>query len=197
MYKGILYVASNEIIQEAIISARQIRKQMDNPNITVITDELKSENDCFDKVIVEENFHSDWRVKPEKIPDSPYDRTIYLDSDTYVTEDISDMYNILNEFDIAVSREPMGITRTVDELPRAFPEFNTGIMLFENNENTRSLFDTWRKIYQDRQERMDQPSFRKALYESDVAFTSLPPEYNCRWSVAGMVSDELKIFVRV
>jgi hypothetical protein len=65
------------------------------------------------------------------------------------------MYNILNEFDIAVSREPMGITRTVDELPRAFPEFNTGIMLFENNENTRSLFDTWRKIYQDRQERMD------------------------------------------
>jgi hypothetical protein len=41
---------------------------MDNPNITVITNELKLENDCFDKVIVEENFHSDWRVKPEKIP---------------------------------------------------------------------------------------------------------------------------------
>jgi len=57
MYNGILYVASNEIIQEAIISARQIRNQMDNPNITIITDELKSENDCFDKVIVEENFH--------------------------------------------------------------------------------------------------------------------------------------------
>jgi len=28
----------------------------------------------------------------------------------------------------------------------------------------------------------------------DVAFTSLPPEYNCRWSVAGVVSDEVKIF---
>ena len=39
----------------------------------------------------------------------------------------------------------------------------------------------------------DQPSFRKALYESSLRLATLPPEYNCRLPFPGFLHDPVRI----
>ncbi|MGD1716608.1 hypothetical protein [Dapis sp. BLCC M172] len=39
----------------------------------------------------------------------------------------------------------------------------------------------------------DQPSFREALYHSNLRVATLIPEYNCRFVMAGYVDREVKI----
>ena len=57
-------------------------------------------------------------------------------------------------------------------------------MVFNKNEKTSEFIQDWINIYKEFKEqnltRKDQPSFRKALYNSTLRFYILPPEYNLR-----------------
>ena len=194
MDKGILYIASKKVIEEAERSAINARDKMDGISISVITDAEGFDKSHFYDVTIKNGMYNDWRAKPNNIVETPYDHTIYLDSDTFVTGDIRPVFELLSEFDISIAQEPMGKTRDIDDIPDSFPEFNSGVMVFRNNPKVMELFEKWNSIYQDRKERMDQPALREALFKTNIEMTVLPPEYNCRWSVAGIVSDEVKIY---
>ena len=56
-------------------------------------------------------------------------------------------------------------------------------MVFNNSEQVQDLFKKWKLYYYDylvKTNGWDQPSFRVALWESQVQLCHLPPEYNIR-----------------
>jgi hypothetical protein len=217
--RGVVYIAIGEqYLREATVSATSVAEYNQEVDICIITsgsaaDEVRS--DVFDRVIAidDEELRRDIRDKVYNIRQAPYEKNLYLDTDTIVLGDISPVFESLGRFDITAAHAPY-TTVTVDGVPDAFRELNTGVVGFVSNERTSTFFDDWTRIYDDQIESgrpgervpiegksgledigfgrlHDQASFREALFEGDVRFTALPREYNFRHS--GRAHGEVKI----
>jgi hypothetical protein len=141
---------------------------------------------------------------------SPYDRTLFLDTDIYVCEDISDLFALLDEFDIGVAHAPFRTVYRIPGVPSCFPEFNTGVVLFKKSAKVTEFFMNWLTFYKRDLNRdvewlhplgedlfpgdlTDQPAFREALYRSRLRIATLPSEYNCRFNFPGFVQEKVRI----
>jgi|GEM_PF-742127 len=202
--RGVLYIAMGDgFFKEAELSAESLKKHNPELETCLITDEER-ESEFFDQIKIEEpNKGSD---KIQYIDRSPFDQTLFLDTDTLIVDNITELFTLLEEFDIAMSQNPMRVSNNnftgekndFKNIPVAFPELNGGIILFQNNEKFRQYSENVREFYRERQEEygekvMEQPVFRKELYESDLRLMILPPEYNCRLNYGGVVSEKVKI----
>lgn len=77
------------------------------------------------------------------------------------------------------------------------PEYNTGVVAYGNDDVLREFTRSWDVIYgnlYDGRNSQNQPSFRKALYESDLRIATLPPEYNLMLRYPGHAIGEVKLF---
>lgn len=119
----------------------------------------------------------------------PYAEFVFLDTDTYVVADLSEVFQLLAHFDFAGHQLFEGHDSPIPGVPDAFPEFNTGVMAFRRSPALEAFFDRWGALYDgfrapDRPDRdvyanvTDQKSHRLALYESGLRFAVLGPEYN-------------------
>jgi hypothetical protein len=140
---------------------------------------------------------------------TPYEKTIYLDCDTYVAskDGILDLFSVAEEYDVAGSIDSgrklgssRGIEPVPDELqsiPNAFSWINTGVLAYKKKNNVLQFINKWEHYHEEfrsnlgLEELNDQAAFRYALYHSDLRHATLPPEYNFRtpWpqSVRGRV----------
>ena len=114
---------------------------------------------------------------------APWERCLFLDTDTRVCGDLSDGFALLDRFDFAWQHGYGGHHYQVPGVPSSFPEVNSGVLFWRKNERTAALFARWRELYdsldQSRETRTwDQKSLRVALWESDVRFVDLPSIYN-------------------
>ncbi len=186
--KGLLYAATGiRYVEEAIKSAGSYKRAMPNIPITIFTDhpEIASNEACFDTC---ERIESPAHGPSDKffaLQHSPYDRTVFVDTDTWCLDQCEELFRILDRFEFAAAHAPIRAMNFVPKgVPRCFPELNTGVLAFRQSKAVKELFSEWDKIYRDFQERKqinrDQLSFRKALYFSNVNLTILPPEYNLR-----------------
>jgi hypothetical protein len=192
--KGVLYIASGaEYIEQARQSAEAL-KATNNLPITLVCDRSVS-HECFDTVVEETGFQYHYGDSVLKIPELPYERTMLLDTDTRVCGDLTEAFTLLDQFDIAAATVADD-EFSVSSVPNSsFPEYNTGIICF-NRQNTAEFVAEWKSIYREYLEdgiRMNQPSFREALYESDLRIATLPTEYNCRVNFGGYLTNEVKI----
>lgn len=193
MESGILYIARNQYVEEAIVSAKQARSEMGDINIAIITNQELDHN-IFDKII-QKNLDSDVSNKVFNLDKTPFEKTIFLDTDIYVNSDIRDIFELLDTFDIAASISQIRNEHEVSN--DAFPEFNTGVIAYRDNKKISKFQDRWAEIYnRDKDEEIiaDQPRFREALLSSDLKISPLPREYNCRFGHAGQLCGEVKIF---
>ena len=130
------------------------------------------------------------RPKVEYISQSPFKNTVYLDSDTFINENITDLFQLLSKYDFggafcnARKRENYSnLIIKYKNIPYSFSEINTGVMFFNNSLKVKNLFKKWKEYYYDYikiTNGWDQPSFRVAFWESDVKLCHIPPEYNIR-----------------
>ena len=115
---------------------------------------------------------------------TPFEETLFLDTDTYLCEAVPEIFEILERYDIAMAHAPMRQTGSVD-VPASFPEFNSGVIAYRMNDRTRSLLENWARFYEEQVSRTgqldDQPALRRALWHSDAKIAVLPPEYNFRF----------------
>jgi hypothetical protein len=206
MKKGILYIAIGEdFVDEAKTSVGSVRRHMGDIPIAIVTDSTDYNLEPFDHHILIDNTEQietkdriwlwDTTIKPEY---SPFEKTLYLDTDTYLCDDVSEMFGLLDQYDLAIARTPE--QDTVSTLPEPWHHYNTGVVAYRDSEAANRLFNKWSRIFQHREKTqddpIDQPSFAEALYLTDIRWFTLPQRYNIRYSErgrSGFIADDPKI----
>lgn len=193
--KGVVYIATGDNCRnEALVSARSLKATNPDLKVCLFTDVIVTELSAyFDIVRIIESPGKGSSNKVYYITETPFDYTVFLDSDTLVLESIEDLFEPLDRFDFGASVE---VARgywydnktTWSSIPRSFPELNSGVFVFRKNEKVKQLFADWIKYYNESQvwqsvaspgRVWDQPSLRKAIYEnSAIRVFSIPNEYN-------------------
>ncbi|EAR50101.1 hypothetical protein OG2516_06509 [Oceanicola granulosus HTCC2516] len=130
------------------------------------------------------------RSKVDCLPETPFARTLYVDTDTLALADIRPVFALLDRFDVAICHIPMwqrpNQNRTWrHELPYAFPQMNGGVILYRADGRARALLESWRETYHvARAEagiRSDQITLREAIWQADdLRLYILPPQWNKR-----------------
>jgi hypothetical protein len=197
---GFCYVADCEAyIDEAMQSIASLRAQMPDVPVAIVTQRhlFRDEPSVTDWVEIQQA-----RKGPIVKTDArlaPYERVIFLDSDTLIIDDLTGIFELLENFDFACAHEPNGHPEYGLEsgVPRVFLEPNTGVFAFRKSRATEQLFENWLAEYDALHEKIgvanDQPSLRIALWKTDsVRHLGLAREYNlithANCSVSGRVA---------
>ncbi|MFB6295058.1 MAG: glycosyltransferase [Candidatus Nanohaloarchaea archaeon] len=206
MSQGIVYYAVGEVyVDQMKTAARQAKNVMPDTPITVFTDASVDE-DFIDDVRRIETPEHPLLDYIHRLQESPYERTLFLDTDTYLVDDVSHLFDLLDRFDLAVAptetrlRADDKYSEDVrEDVPLCFPEFNTGVILYKT-EAVEELFDDWYRRYETylenydgRSVKHDQPMFSEALYHSDTRYATLTEEYNCTYPNLGYVQGKVRI----
>jgi len=182
---GVLYIATGRRhLDEMLGSARSVRRHLPGVPIVLYTDQGDLPDGVFDEVRrIEQPRHS-FIDKIAPLCETPFERTIFLDTDTLVCGPVLDLFEILDRFDLALAQAPYRHDRPF-VTPNCFVEMNTGVLAYRRTPEMIALFRDWLRLYEKEvveTGRMDsdQPAFREALYRSPISFATLPPEYNLR-----------------
>ena len=188
--EGYLYiVVGKQHSLEALISIKTLSNKTKKP-IAVITDFPELYIDIKNVKFIYKIQKNHIRPKVDYINLSPFNKTIYLDSDTAILESLDDIFQLIGKNDLVLtfclSRKRKLIANKIREykiIPESLSEANTGVIGFLKNSNTKKFFNTWRnKFYKYNRETSgyDQPSFRIALWKHGLKKIYLPHEYNVR-----------------
>jgi hypothetical protein len=199
MMDGVLYICTGEkYIRAAMRSALTVRKFCPGLPIHLYADwqdhgfDFDRSLHPFTSVGKIENPHA--RTKVDYMALTPFERTLYLDTDTALNADIRDMFRVLERFDIALAhahhRGPGNLKPWRLELPDAFPEYNSGVILYRSSPATLRCLADWGHHFgsdwveaglRNEQLKHDQTPLRELLWLSDLRIATLPPEYNVRY----------------
>lgn len=198
MSKGVIYYSTGEYyLKEAENSAASLKNEMPDIDITLYSD-MEPTSECFDRCVEIKPRKHPWLHRITYLKDTPYDKTLFLDTDTYVHESFDELFKLLDRFDIAAARSPGRYNSDYDyqrDTPESFPDFNCGVILYNNSPKVIEAFELWEDGYRPYadSELTDQPFFTDAVYESDLSVTVLPREYNCRFMFPGYIYGSPKI----
>ncbi len=203
MSKAIIWIASGQrYIDEAIVSARSALYH--NPNIPRIlyTDKLGVYPNFTDVAMLLPRQYDLWFLDCtyhlRSIFDSLPNKVLLLDTDTYVCDDLTDYFTILDRFNIAGTHAPGRETApTIKNVPASFPELHIGALAFNKNGIIEKLFNLWLKFYQDNQDvykENDQAPLRDALWHYQGASVyAMPPEFCFRFPFGGQLRGKVKV----
>ncbi len=193
MQDGVIYVAQGAgYLELATASARSLREASPGLPIDVFSDlpvpvELMG-GAPFDRVhrIPEEALRSRMaRAKIACMPLSRFERTLFLDCDTLVVKPLGDLFAVLDRFEMALAHDVRRISAMIREgheevTPYAFPQLNTGVLLYRRSAVTGAFFAEWARRYREAGVERDQVTFKDLIWSSDIRFHVLPPEFNLR-----------------
>ena len=209
MNKGVLYINNGEgFVEEARISAKSVKEHNEELKVAIISDQ-EQVPEVFDKHIHIEDPNPEVISKVRHLEKTPFKKTLFLDSDIYVDAEIDELFDILENFDIAVSHASRR-TELRDSVSEAFPLFNTGVISYKKNQATMDFLQDWKENYMNEAvgsseeieteeglKKMpvpDQPSFRETIYSSNVRIAPITMRYNCRHGFLGYVDGKVKMF---
>lgn len=184
---GYLYIAIGEMFRyEAERSCRSLKRFTQFP-ACLVTDDSNFTSTQFDQIIYVENIGRSFEVKITGMQLSPYDKTVFLDSDTFICNPIDDIFELLDYFDMATTLEMNGHSTGFWtqyqpnyqlKLKGVLHEFNTGVVGFNKNEDVVKFLETWLQIHRELNMYADMPTFREAYLKYPVRIGILPHEYN-------------------
>ena len=200
MDSGFLYVAIGEkYVDEARHSAKSLKRASSDAKICIATDQELEPDEDFDVVIGVEpkGEKSDQYMALDSCPyyqklyplmESPFQKTVFLDTDTWIIEPLEDLFALLDSYDVLVTpvdqfydyafeheEEPFS------KIPKAFGYFNTGLFAYRKGDRTTHFLQEWARNFEQHVSRHtvnDQPAMRLALYECDIRHHVLPSCYN-------------------
>lgn len=187
---GVVYIAfGDRYVDEAVASARSLRQHCPGLPAALMTDEASViPEGAFD--LVQRHPVTHMRAKVDLLPASPFEHTLYLDSDTLVQRDIRDIFATLARFDVAMchsfTRRRARWARQIPEyaaIPYAFSEFDGGVIAFRRSPAALAFLAEWKRLfecYRDITQGWDQASLRMAAWNSGVQICTLPVEFNVR-----------------
>ena len=185
--KGVVYYATgHNYVNQALRSAESLKQHTDI-HVTVYSDQ-EIESKYIDEVVKIPTSDYPFYDRIKYFKRSPYKKTLYIDTDTIITDSINPVFKMLERFDIVARIDPFrntagehwGSDEAKIDVPRAFPEYQCGVLGYKNNDNIITLLEDWRSRYSEvvESDLIDQPFLREALYRADVDIGTLPSEYN-------------------
>lgn len=188
--QGYLYAATGkQFTDEAAASVRSLRRFNPQVHVTLITD-----NPCvyaeFDDIQIVDFDSSDinWKkgllYKALALQNSPYEKTFFVDTDTYFTEECAELFELLEYNDILIAHSPADVSKVVidgKEIEGYHP-YNTGVVVYKKTPEVVQLFKDWLAAYQEKFDiyPSDQTPFMEALLKNKVRLYVLLPFYNFR-----------------
>ncbi len=198
---GVLYVASGEkYLLEAVQSATSLKKYMPQMPVMLFTDDPKwasADLGLFTNIRRMPYVSRSVMDKIFPLLETPFEKTLFLDTDTYICDSIQDIFDALGNFDICAAHAPYRFQYPVP-CPDTFPELNTGVIGFKKTNEVMRCLKEWIRIFENQKisnlkPHHDQHSFRQAVYESNIRFLVLPPEYNYRTICPGFAGKGCKV----
>lgn len=204
---GIFYVAAGQkYIDEACKSARSLKNINHTLKISIACNQKLEEKDLFDRIIVVDETvtcrNEGLLFKTKYLYDlSPYEKTLFVDTDTFFIGDIESGFSILDYFDVSMTLDPpdsyfpkLSSGEKIDCKP-----VNTGVIFYRKNEVNERLFQKWLEIYSEklsqnpRLRESDQTSCTEALMHSSSRFYPLSAEWNTRFCFINTLKEPVKI----
>jgi hypothetical protein len=182
---GLHYVATGEkYLAEAVASRQSAKKHMPDVPAVIFTDlvdhPLTNEFEFVDAVtIMERSFHD----VVEPLLRTPFEKTLHLDTDTFICGDCTDIFDALNCYEFAAVHDPYRCDLAIETLPQSMPTLNGGLLAYRITPSVTSLLESWPKIHQEKfawRTKQNQPSLREAVHRSTARVLILPAEYNLR-----------------
>lgn len=202
MERGYLYIATGEShIKEAYHSVSSLKRLNPKAHVTLVTNEV-IKNSPFDKILQidfeSDNYKKGTFFKVLGLQKSPYKQTFYIDVDTHFIDDCSEVFNLLNYFDLLIAQDPSDnstVKRGQLTLEGYYP-YNTGVIIFNNNTSIKKFFNDWILAFQKNYENYihDQPAFMDALLSHSLKYYVLPNIYNLRKpAFAAILGEKVKL----
>ena len=182
--RGVMYVAwGKDHVDVARRSAASVKRS--NPGLgTAIWCHADDDTSGFDQAFVVPDGLK--RPKVNLLAQTPFSETLFLDNDTIVRADLSSLFALLQRYDmcgahVILWHRPRHLKRVSTDIPETFPEINTGVLLYRRCDAVTRFVADWAARFEASGMRVDQPSFREALWLNDeLRFNVFPPQFNKR-----------------
>ena len=171
MKEGVIYVCDNskQHQTELLHSVKSLNKSNPNIKTAVFTNInkrwLSKFHQCYP---INECLHP-LKNKVLSIINSPFEKTLYLDVDTEICGDISNLFTLLDQYDLCLTHEPK---IDYSQRPPLFinysrkDEFNTGLILYKKTSPVSTLFEKWfNQIYQ-----VENKKLKVGIYDDQLLF---------------------------
>lgn len=190
---GILYYAIGaQYLDEAVTSARSVRGRMPDLPLALITDRTPPEN-LFDMVLPPEDGLGFKAQKMAALKRSPFEKTLYLDTDTFMAAPVPELFDALDDYDMAMA---LSVLQRLKDgyrgIPDCAPVWNSGVIAYRRSEPVLNLFDRWLALHGD-DNGQDQPPLRQAMYESALRCLPLTNSYNYKLEFPQPLARNMKI----
>lgn len=135
--RGIIFVATQDdrYVEEAILAARSAKRHAPHIPITLFTDRAVRPGECFDAIEkITGADVGDARANAminrfTGLSRTPYERTLYLDTDAQVTSsDVATIFDLLDSCDAALVEDVPGMSHALAHTGRRM--FNCGVILY-------------------------------------------------------------------
>jgi hypothetical protein len=219
--EGIVYSCSGDAyVEEALRSARSSLRHNPIPHLLFATAEVEDEPGL--SVVRFEPSANPYVDKIANMRRSPFQRTLYLDTDTFVVDQIVHLLALLDNYEIAAA-QASGYRGLADpEVPAAFYELNTGVLAWRAGERAQDFMRDWQATYEawlldepfpgagkasarriarsqatGRTQSLggaaDQPAFRRCAWQHGLSLFVLGPEYNLRLGEPTAVVERVRV----
>lgn len=201
--QGVVYIATGQkFITEALQAVASLKRHMPDSHVTLFSDQ-QPQSDLFDAVTIIEQPQYSFMDKIQQLKHSPYEHTLFLDTDTLVCGPLDELFTLLAAYDIAAAYDNIGRSVPVPAVPSPLPEFNTGVMVFRQSDKWQAFCDAWRDRYQyyidgglknfGDMPVNDQTPFLECIHSGDLRMAVLPGEYNCPMHFSGFLNGPMKV----
>lgn len=192
-----MYIATGEqYLREANVSVESVRRYNPDIEVCMMTD-VPEQATTFDHVISVDEPKYSFGDQIRYLEQSPFERSLYLDTDCLVNDDIRPMFDVLDNYDLGIVHSQGHGTWDDSDVPPVFPSFNSGVMLYRMNTRFLEFCDRWREIYKKERDMTatyrNEPSLRRAIYMSDIRVCILYPEFNFVYNSPGHAVGRVKI----
>ncbi len=181
--QGVIYVAEGaDYADLACQSAESLRRVAPDLPICLFTDQSRLPFDFDAQKTIPPGCT---RAKIAAMAHSPFEQTLFLDCDTLVLNPLGDLFDVLQRFDMALCHDVRRRSDLIKEgwrerTPYAFPQLNSGVVLYRRNAAVQSFLADWQAAYDAAGLGRDQITLKDLIWNSDLRIWVLPPEFNLR-----------------
>lgn len=190
---GVVYISTGDrFYDECLKSVGSLKQHNPDLSVTIFTDR-EEVDPLFDNFVQIEKPYFSVLDKICNIWKTPYDQTLFIDSDTYITGSLDEYFDVLEYCDFAgtiASARGYWYEGEMD-IPRGLCDINGGVLCFRNTLAVMNALKQWHSEYLKTAGWLekygpdewyltnDQPSLRKLIWTNrDIRVAILPDEYN-------------------